>query len=101
VLGLDVVALRAAGEMDDDLGACHGGVDAVAGLEISARELDARALFSAPQPAAEDADRSTGLAQAGDDESADCACAAGDQNRLGGVIGGSHVHRVSPCHIRQ
>jgi hypothetical protein len=47
VPGLVLVALAAAGAVDDDLGARHRGVDAVAGGEVTGHELDAGVAVAA------------------------------------------------------
>jgi hypothetical protein len=76
--GLVLVALAAAGEVHDDLGSLHGGLDPLAGGEVAADVLDAvRGLAGAP---AEHADLAAGVAQARDDEPAERARAAGDED---------------------
>jgi hypothetical protein len=69
----------------DDLGPLDRGLDPVARGEVAGHALDAiRGLASAP---AEHADLAAGVAQAGDDEPAERARAAGDQDGLhAGVV---------------
>jgi hypothetical protein len=75
---LDLVALGAAGEVDDDLGSRHRGVDPLAGGQVTGHQLDnLRALAAVP---AEDPDVAAGVPQPRDDEPPQGARAAGDQD---------------------
>ena len=61
-----VVALRAAGTMDDDLRSIHCGLDSLASREVTSNEFDAlHALAAAP---AEDPYVTSGVLQPGNDQ---------------------------------
>jgi len=94
---LDLVALGAAREVDDDLGSVHRGVDAFAGSQVTSEELDtvlALAALSAEYP-----DVTARVTQLLHDVPSERAGTAGHQDRCGDGVADLRLHGVSPCHI--
>jgi hypothetical protein len=87
---LDLVAFGAAGEVHDDLGVRHRGIDPLAGGQVAGHELEPlHALAPAP---AEHPDLAAGVPQPRDDLAAECARTAGDKNAM--VALGGRFHAV-------
>ena len=79
-----LVALRAAGAVDNDLCSRHRRIDSLAGCEVACHILDAlRDLWAMP---AEHSDFAAGVAKSRDDKSPQGACASGDQSLHGCLL---------------